>query len=334
MTEAATPLPRARALVTIARERSGQGLIFVVLLGLFLLFSVMRPSQFPTAFNLRSLGLSASVIALLAVGQTFVIIGGGIDLSVGSVLVFSGVVAAKAINGLGAATSLGAIVLVGTVVGLGAGASWGAVNGFLAVRGGIPDFIVTLGTFGMAYGLAAVITGGSDITTPLKLTTKLGNGNAFGVPWLLLIALVAAIVMQVVLTATRFGRYTYAVGSNREAGRRVGVKVDRQRISLYMISGGLAGLGGFLALALYNNTTIGAHGNDNLVVIAAVVIGGTSLFGGTGSVLGTIAGVLVPVVLQNGFVIVGVPTFWQPVAIGAVLIAAVYIDGRRRTAAR
>ena len=215
-----------------------------------------------------------------------------------------------------------------------AGAAWGLVNGLLAVKAGIPDFIVTLGTFGMAFGLAAVITGGSDITTPLELTTKIGNGNALGIPWLLLIAVTAAVVMQVVLTATRFGRYTFAVGSNREAGRRVGVKVDRHRIALYVISGFFAGLGGFLALALYNNTTIGAHGNDNLVAIAAVVIGGTSLFGGTGSVLGTIAGVLVPVVLQNGFVIVGVPTFWQPVAIGAVLIVAVFIDGRRRTAAR
>jgi ribose transport system permease protein len=146
------------------------------------------------------------------------------------------------------------------------------------------------------------------------------------------IALVVAAIMQVTLSATRFGRHTFAVGSNREAGRRVGLKVDAHRIKLYSISGMLAGLGGFLSLALYTNTTIAAHSTDNLVSIAAVIIGGTSLFGGMGSVLRSVAGVLVPVVLQNGFVIMGLRPFWQPVAIGIVLLAAVYIDVRRRAA--
>ncbi len=322
---------RARAVAEWAREKSGQGLIFAALLALVLFFSILLPTQFPTPFNVRSMGITASVIALLAIGETFVIIGGGIDLSVGSVLVFSGVVSAKAMAALGPEPALATLIVVGGATAVVTGAGWGLVNGVFVVKTRIPDLIVTLGTTGIALGLAQVVTGGVDISVPLGLTRDLGNGNSFlGIPWLVLIALVVAGLMQVILSATRFGIHTFAVGSNREAGRRVGVKVDAHRIKLYAISGSLAGLGGFLSLALYSNTTMAAHSTDNLVAIAAVIIGGTSLFGGMGTVLGSLAGVLVPVVLQDGFVIMGLPPFWQPVAIGLVLIGAVYLDGRRR----
>jgi ribose transport system permease protein len=329
----ATRLPRARAIGEWVWENASQGLIFGVLLTLIVFFSILLPNQFPTAFNVRSMGISASVIALLAIGQTFVIIGGGIDLSVGAVLVFSGVISAKLMAAMGPAAPLPALIVVGAGGALLSGAAWGLLNGLLVVRTRIPDLIVTLGTMGIALGLAQVLTNGVDVSVPLPLTTELGNGNAIGgIPWLVVIALVVAAIMQVTLSATRFGRHTFAVGSNREAGRRVGVKVDAHRIKLYTISGLLAGFGGFLSLALYTNTTIAAHSTDNLVSIAAVIIGGTSLFGGMGSVLRSVAGVLVPVVLQNGFVIMGLRPFWQPVAIGIVLLAAVYIDGRRRAA--
>jgi ribose transport system permease protein len=329
----ATPAPRAMAFAVWVREKSRRGLIFVVLFSLILFFSLLLPTQFPTPFNVRSMGITASVIALLAMGQTFVIIGGGIDLSVGSVLVFSGVVSAMAMRVLGPDASLPMLIVVGCGTALLSGGLWGLFNGVLVVKTRIPDLIVTLGTLGIALGLAQVITGGVDVSVPLLLTTTLGNGNAFlGVPWLVVISLTVAVVLHVVLTATRFGRHTYAVGSNREAGRRVGVNVDAQRIKLYMVSGVLAGFAGFLSLALYTNTTIGAHSTDNLVAIAAVVIGGTSLFGGVGTLLGTLAGVLVPVVLQDGFVIMGLPPFWQPVAIGVVLLVAVYLDSARRAA--
>ena len=327
----ATRLRRARLMGARAGERASQGLIFAVLLSLIAFFSILLPDQFPTAFNVRSMGISASVIALLAIGQTYVIIGGGIDLSVGSVLVFAGVVAAKLMAGIGPNAPLPTLILAGAAAGMLTGAAWGVLNGLLVVRTRIPDLIVTLGTMGIALGLAQVLTNGVDVSVPLVLTTQLGNGNAIGgIPWLVVIALVVAAVMQITLSATRFGRHTFAVGSNREAGRRVGLRVDAHRIKLYTISGLLAGLGGFLSLALYTNTTIAAHSTDNLVSIAAVIIGGTSLFGGMGSVLRSLAGVLVPVVLQNGFVIMGLRPFWQPVAIGIVLLAAVYIDVRRR----
>jgi len=328
----ATRLRRAEEVGARARDAASQGLIFGVLLFLIGFFSIVLPNQFPTAFNIRSMGISASVIALLAIGQTYVIIGGGIDLSVGSVLVFSGVVAAKLMAAMGPGAPLATLIVVGAGVAIVTGAAWGLLNGFLVVRTRIPDLIVTLGTMGIALGLAQVLTNGVDVSVPLVLTTQLGNGNAIGViPWLVVIALVVAAIMQVTLSATRFGRHTFAVGSNREAGRRVGLRVDAHRMKLYAISGLLAGLGGFLSLALYTNTTIAGHSTDNLVSIAAVIIGGTSLFGGMGSVLRSVAGVLVPVVLQNGFVIMGLQPFWQPVAIGIVLLAAVYIDVRRRS---
>lgn len=302
-----------------------------MLLALVVLFGLMLPNQFLTTFNLRSMGITTSIIALLALGQTLVIIGGGIDLSVGSVLVFSGVVSATAMLKLGPDPRVAELILVGGATAVLSGMFWGLVNGLLVVRTRIPDLIVTLGTMGIVLGLAQVITGGVDISAALALTTSLGNGNAFpGVPWLVVISGSAAVTMHVILSATRFGQHTYAVGSNREAGRRVGLRVDAHRVQLYVISGFFAGLAGFLSLALYTNTTIAAHSTDSLVAIAAVVIGGTSLFGGVGTILGTMAGVMVSVVLQNGFVIMGLPPFWQPVAIGTVLLVAVYIDTIRR----
>jgi ribose transport system permease protein len=163
---------------------------------------------------------------------------------------------------------------------------------------------------------------------------SIGYGNVFGqVPVLTLIAALVVIVGGVVLHATRFGRYTFAIGSNEESARRVGVRVDRHLIMVYALSGLLAGFAGVLSLAQFGTTAIAGQTQTNLNVIAAVVIGGTSLFGGVGTIFGTVIGLFIPAVLQNGFVIVGVQPFWQQVAVGAVLIAAVYVDQRRRAAA-
>ena len=153
------------------------------------------------------------------------------------------------------------------------------------------------------------------------------------VPVLTVIALVVVVIGGVVLHTTRFGRYTYAIGSNEESARRVGVRVDRHLIMVYGLSGLLAGFAGVLSLAQFGTTAIAGQTQTNLNVIAAVVIGGTSLFGGVGTIFGTVVGLFIPAVLQNGFVIVGVQPFWQQVAVGAVLIAAVYVDQRRRAAA-
>jgi ribose transport system permease protein len=304
--------------------------IILILAAMLIVFSVMEPDSFATVNNFRNLATNAAILMVISVGMTFVIITAGIDLSVGSVLVFAGVVSAKAMNGMDG--DGWDVIIVGVVVALGCGLGWGILNGLLITKARVPSLIVTLGTLGMALGLAQIMTDGVDIReVPPKLVTSIGVGRAFDqVPWLVVIAVVVAIVFGVVLAATRFGRHTYAIGSNDEAARRAGINVDRHLIAVYGISGALAGLAGFMSLARFATTTLGGHATDNLQAIAAVVLGGTSLFGGIGTMLGTVVGVFIPAVLQNGFVIVGVEPFWRDVAVGAVLIAAVYLDQLRR----
>jgi ribose transport system permease protein len=304
--------------------------IGLILVALILAFSVIEYESFVSASNARNVATDAAVLLVLATGMTFVIITAGIDLSVGAVLVFSGVVSVKAMNGVGG-DNWGTI-LVGLAVALAAGLAWGAINGFLIAKARIPPLIVTLGTLGMSLGAALLITGGVDERdVPFKLVDTIGSGRvANQVPYLVIIAFAVALVFGVLLAATRFGRHTYAVGSNAEAARRAGIAVDRHLVKVYALAGTLSGLAGFLSVARFATTTVGGHDTDNLQAIAAVVIGGTSLFGGIGTMLGTVFGVFIPAVLQNGFVIVGVQPFWQQVAVGAVLIGAVYLDQLRR----
>jgi ribose transport system permease protein len=304
--------------------------IGLILVALILVFSVLEPDSFVDSANARNIATDAAVLLVLATGMTFVIITAGIDLSVGAILVFSGVVSARAMNGVGGDNW--GVIIVGLVVALAAGAGWGVVNGFLVAKAKIPPFVVTLGTLGAALGASLVITGGVDEReVPFKLITTIGTGRAVDqIPWLVIIAFAVAIVFGVILATTRFGRYTYAIGSNEEAARRAGIAVDRHLMKVYGLAGTLAGLAGFLSLARFSTTTIGGHDTDNLQAIAGVVIGGTSLFGGIGTMLGSVFGVFIPAVLQNGFVIVGVQPFWQQIAVGAVLIGAVYLDQLRR----
>jgi ribose transport system permease protein len=307
--------------------------ILLVLIVIVAVFATLAPISFANIGNARLIAQNASILAILGVGMTFVIVTSGIDLSIGSVMVFSGVVAAKvmqAIGGDGWGTAF-----IGIVVSVLIGLLWGVLNGTLIAKAKIPPLIVTLGALGMALGLAQIITGGVDIRDiPAVMQDSIGYGNVFGqVPVLTLIAALVVIVGGVVLHATRFGRYTFAIGSNEESARRVGVRVDRHLIMVYALSGLLAGFAGVLSLAQFGTTAIAGQTQTNLNVIAAVVIGGTSLFGGVGTIFGTVIGLFIPAVLQNGFVIVGVQPFWQQVAVGAVLIAAVYVDQRRRAAA-
>ena len=312
----------------IAGSSSWIGLILV---GLIVVFALIKPAEFFDIANARNIVTDASVLLVLATGLTYVIITAGIDLSVGSVLVFSGVVSAKAMSAVGGDNW--GVILVGLAVALAAGLAWGVLNGVLVAKFKIPSFIATLGTLGMALGSALLITGGVDEReVPFKLISTIGTGRLFDqIPYLAIIAFAVAAVFGVVLALTRYGRYTYAIGSNEEGTRRAGVAVDRHLITIYALCGMLAGLAGFLSLARFGTTTIGGHSTDNLNAIAAVVIGGTSLFGGVGTMLGTLFGVFIPAVLQNGFVIVGVQPFWQQVAVGAVLIIAVYLDQIRRS---
>jgi ribose transport system permease protein len=309
--------------------------IALVLVALIAVFSVLAPDAFPTVYNFQLLLIETAVLLVLSVGMTFVIITSGIDLSVGSVLIFAGMVGGKTMEAMSGGDAAGAgwgVIIVGLVVAILAGTVWGLVNGFLIAVAGIPPLIVTLGTMGAALGASLLINNGSDVrTVPVVLNKQLGYGTSFGVvPNLVLIAVVITLIGAWLLHTTKFGRYTFAIGSNAEGARRAGIGVTAHLMKVYTLTGVLAGLAGFLSLAYYNSTTITGHTSDNLNAIAATVMGGTSLFGGVGSVLGTVIGVFIPAVLKKGFNITGVPDFWQMIAVGAVLIAAVWFDQRRR----
>jgi ribose transport system permease protein len=294
-------------------------------------FWIAKPAEFGTERNLVLIGTNTATLLVMAVGMTFVVITGGIDLSVGSVLVFSGVIADKAMALVGVGNT-GPAIACGLLAALVTGAAWGAVNGVLVASGKIQALIATLATYGAALALSQLITSGVDLdNVPSKLVTSVGIGSAWGIPWLVWIALAVAVVAQLALRTTRFGLRTYAIGSSAEAVRRAGVRVPRSLIVLYALMGLLSGFAGFLALAQFGTTTIAGHTTDNLVVITGVVIGGASLFGGTGSVTGSVIGILISAVLQNGLVIIGLASEWQEVFISIVLVIAVYMDWVRRS---
>jgi ribose transport system permease protein len=303
--------------------------ITLILILIVVVFAVLDFQSFFSAQNFTQILINAALLLVMAVGATFVIITGGVDLSVGSVLVFSGVIAGEVMQWLGS-EGWGASI-AGIAAALLAGTAWGCVNGLVITKLHVPPLITTLGSYGAAQGLAQIITNGNDLKdVPIELVDTIGFGRVFGIPILVIIALVVALVGGLVLWSTRYGRRTYAVGSNAEAARRAGINVDRHLLKVYAFAGMLAGLAGILSFAKFGTTTLAGHATDNLNVIAAVVIGGTSLFGGVGTMIGTVVGTLIPATLANGLVIVGLNSFWRDFAVGVVLVAAVYLDQLRR----
>jgi ribose transport system permease protein len=230
------------------------------------------------------------------------------------------------------------------VLGVLTGVACGAINGLLVTRLQLPSFIVTLGTLGIFLGIAQLMTGGTTVAgVPPAIQNEIGLRNLLGGTPLgpsfrlippMVIAFAIAVVAAIALNRTRFGRYTFAIGSNAAAARRAGIDVDRHLLKVYVVSGLLAGIAGTFDLMRFGTASVGTHQSDNLAAISAAVIGGTSLFGGLGSIGGSVIGAFIPVVLRNGLVITGVPSFWQNVAVGVVLIVAVWLDQRRRRAER
>lgn len=316
--------------------------IFVILGVIIIGFAlVSKPGTFLAFVNFRNILLDAASLSLLAVGMTFVIIARQIDLSVGSVLIFSSVVGALVTVGLsgspqdvaqGIYPTLFLGLAAGAMAAVLSGALWGWINGMLIARARIPSFVVTLGTLAAALGLAQIISGGVNVRyVPLEVQSWFGGRIVWGLPAIVWLALIVATVLGAVLPLTRFGRHVYAMGSDEEATRRVGIDTPKLTVSIFVLMGVLAGIAGIVDVARFTTTSIGGHTTDNLTAIAAVVIGGGSLFGGRGSVLGTLAGVFIPVVLQNGFIINGVQPFWQSVVIGVLLIIAVGLDQTQRS---
>jgi len=327
---AATTAPPAPTRQAAWRRALNQSPVWMggVLLVLVVVFSILEPEAFPTADNARNILTDAAVLMVMAVGMTFVMVAGGFDLSIGSVLVFSGVCGVKAMEALGTDNAL--TIVVGLIVSLIAGLAWGVFNGFCITKLRVPALITTLGSLGAALGIARLMTHGNDVRgVPLTLI-NFSTGTFLSLSYIVWIAAVVTVIGGLVLALTRFGRHTYIIGSNAEAARRAGINVDRHLLKLYALSGLLAGLAGMLSLTRFATTTISGHSSDALQVITGVVLGGTSLFGGIGSIIGTVVGMFIPSVLQNGFIVTDVEPFWQEVAIGFILIAAVYIDQLKR----
>ncbi len=314
----------------------------VIVLGLIVIFGVLSPNgAFFRISNLTTMTLNVSVAMLLAVGITLVLGAGELDLSIGANVVLSSVVAAKVLVALagsydevriGEYPTLGLGLVVGSVAGVFTGAAFGVVNGLLVTRLRINSFIVTLGTLGIGTGLAFVLTSGTNVPyVPRVIQTGFGVQKLFGlVPYPMTIVLVISAVLWYTLHSTRFGLHTLAIGSSREAAERAGIRSSKHILILFIIMGALAGVAALLDLTRFATTNISGHQTTALAAIAAVVIGGTSLFGGRAMIAGSMVGSLIPVVLGTGLVILGVPSFYQLIVVGAILIVAVFIDQRRR----
>jgi len=288
------------------------------LFGLIIVFWIMTP-YFLTVSNFLNIAQQTSINAVIALGMTFVIISGGIDLSVGSVLAFAGVVTAGL---LGVGVPIFLALLLGIIVGF----LCGSVNGVLIAWGHLPPFISTLGMMSIARGAALLFTGGRPISGFSQGMRFLTEGRLFFIPMPVFIMIVLYIIGHIVLTRTKIGRYAYAIGGNEEASVLSGIPVKLYKLLIYGISGLLSGMAAILLTARLNSAQPIAGLNYELDAIAATVIGGTSLMGGEGSILGTLIGAFIMGVLRNGLNILGVSSFIQQIIIGTVIIGAVLID--------
>jgi len=269
------------------------------------------------------------VIAVIAIGMTMVIITAGIDLSVGSLIALSAVIATSVMKRMGGLEASNWAVLVGFVAGMLACGLVGGLGGFLVAQFRVPPFITTLGIMMMARGLAFLITGGFSIYQVPKGLSWLGQGRLFGIPNTVLLLAVLYVAAHIFMSHTRLGRYIYAVGGNEQAARLSGVPVKFVIVFVYVISGLAAGLGGCIQASQLNTGTPNMGVMFELYVIAAVVVGGTSLAGGTGRVFGTLIGAFIISVIQNGMNLLGMESYTQQVVLGGVILAAVLLDKLR-----
>ena len=275
---------------------------------------------FLTVKNLFNVLRQISTNLLLACGMTMVIILGGIDLSVGSIIALSGVLAAGCVSRYG--FPIGAALLAGVLIGV----LFGLFNGFVISKTTIPPFIVTLATMNIARGLAGVYTGGSPVRVVSKEWQFVGAGYIGGIPVPVIIMFVVYVISLLILNRTKFGRHVYAVGGNVTAAEFSGIKVTRVKFIVYLYTGIMAGIAGIiLASRMYSGQPTAGEGAE-MDAIAAVVVGGTSMAGGSGKLGGTLIGALIIGVLNNGLNLMNVNSFWQTVVKGIVILLAVTTD--------
>jgi ribose transport system permease protein len=343
MAEASTPSKSEAAirsvrstLVRTATAAGGRGGALVILAVLVLAFFIATP-DFLTVNNSLNIMRQYSVPAILAVGQTLVIVSAGIDLSVASTAALSGSLMGVAFAHWGWPEP------AALLLGLGAGFLVGALNGFVITRWHVPDFIATLGTLSAVRGAALLVTDGLPVPDfqqaeegrriPETIAT-LGSDSVLRIPLIALVAAACAVVGWFILSRTTLGRSGYAIGGNREAARASGIRVERSKMWIYIISGVLAAIAGFMLTGRQASANALMGEGMELQSIAAVVVGGTNLFGGEGGVGGTMIGILIIGVLSNGLNILGVAEFWQRVVNGLIIVLVVAIDQWRRRSAR
>ena len=290
------------------------------------LLTVLSP-HFLTVSNLSNVLEQTSINAVIAVGMTFVILSGGIDLSVGSLVALSGVALASALRG-------GLPLPLALLAGLATGAAAGLANGLLITRGKLPPFIATLGMMSVARGLTLFWTDGRPISGFEAGFRSLATGRVLGVPASVLLAAALYLAAHLVLTRTRFGLYVYAIGGNEEATRLSGVGVRFHKTMVYVLAGLMSAVASVILTARLNSAQPIAGMMYELDAIAATVIGGTSLLGGSGTIGGTLIGALIMGVLRNGLNLLGISSFLQQVVIGLVIIAAVLVDSALKAPAK
>ena len=328
----------------IAMDRSGQAnwlsvvaamraWIFLVLLAI--VFEVWARAAFGVtflgnSFNLKAIAMAAVAPLLLGLGQTLVIISGGIDLSVGFTMGLAAVVVATVTQSLGPELGGPSALAIGIVCALLMMVIPGWINGVLIARLGVPPFIGTLGMYGVARGAAYLLADGTTVPVTRSYIAWLGNEEVMGIPIPVLIAVVVVIGFHLVLSQTRFGQYTYAIGGGRQAAIRAGINVKTHLLRLYILSALSAGAAGILYTARFTAGAAQAGEPLLLVSIAAVVIGGASLFGGSGTIIGTVIGALIIAIIEFGLVFMDVEPFWQFIAVGVVIIISVLVDQTQR----
>ncbi len=306
---------------SLMRQEWYGALVAVLVLGALL---TLASPYFLTTGNLSNILVQASVIALLAGGQTFVILTGGVDLAVGAVTALAGAIAGHMM------IKLGVDPYVAIMAALAIGAAVGVFNGYLVAFVGIPSFIVTLGGLTLWRGLAYESTGGFDNSGMPDPIPFIGYGTFLGVPMPTIITGLFFVVMAFVLSSTKLGRYVYAMGSNEMGARQVGINIRWYKLSVYVVSGLCCALSAVVLMARMDTSSGKMAQMFELDAIAAVILGGTSLFGGRGSIWGSLLGAVLITMIRNGMNLMEISQFKQMMAIGAVVIIAVWIDVLRR----
>ncbi|MBI1881165.1 MAG: ABC transporter permease [Chloroflexi bacterium] len=314
--------PRWRAALQLSRGHLLRDLILLLVwIALLILFAYLSPFFFTTQ-NFINIGLAVTMIGIAAVGATLVLVSGGLDLTVGSVIGLSVIT-------VGALLTLGLPVILAILGALMVGLLVGAINGFLVVKGRINPLIATLGMLSIIRGLAFVYSEGISHAIVSESYSFLARGRLAGIPAPIIFLLVIYVIAWAVMKYTDFGHYIYSMGGNSQACRLAGVDVDKLRYKVYIAGAGFSTLAGLFLASRMQAALPQAGNGSELTVIAAVILGGTSLSGGVGNVFGTLLGVLILGTLDNGFTLLNVPAFYQMIARGAVLVIAVFIDQLR-----